>query len=215
MFFKVTFRCSAQRFFELGAMETTDRKLQWKLRFWTTMCVWMLRDIGATESLLAELTRKQANGELEKLHQLAAEVNRTLYRTSEAEKHVKTLMRLAKKSGNLTVMAEAQLLMGDLMLIEQSTVRGTRSFKSVIKLLGSQKNDLLLARANSGLAACAAQMGKLEEARGAWRQVMNSVKDLPITAASKRLEADLIHCIALSWVDEGRWVVTFVFFLRV
>ncbi len=144
----------------------------------------------------------------------------------EAEKHLKTVLRLAKKSGDVGLVLESHLLIGDALLLQRAPDSATRSFRAAARLVAnvssassassassgdsvstSSASDvgvIASARASGGLAAVALQLERREEAREMLRRALGSLKELPPSAARLRAEADLIHRIALSWVAEGR-----------
>ncbi len=195
---------SAHRFFGLAATETNDADLQWHLRHRSISCLWLMRDVAGAETALAELrgTRKLSPANEERLHRLGAEMGRTLHDAKSAQKHLKALLKLAKQNNNAALELESNLMLGDVNLMEGELEQARKCFLKAERVAGTDK--MSLARAQSGLGAVAARKGQWEEGREIWRRLLNVMKEETPSALRSRVEADLIHRIALSYVGEGK-----------
>ena len=217
---------SAQRFFELAVAETSDAALQWRLRHASLACLWAAREVGAAEKLLAELKRAKTGAEPMLLHWTAGEMQATLENGAAAERHLRALAAEARREGATRVEREARLLLGEVLLSMRRPEAASKAFRAAQKMTAEKKKEekkkegeeeqqeeemearVADARAKSGLGACLAQRGRRDEARTMWREAMQELKEgtpaTGATAGQKRAEADLIHRLALSWVDEGK-----------
>ena len=214
---------SARRFFDLGLSELKlgEEGLRGELQFDAALCAWMMRDLEAAVEQLADLRNKKVSHDRLAIQRLAVEMRRTLADYESLEGELTTLSRLAHTiviSDNGTSsqeraedsIREGSYRTAELLLVTQRPKEALKAAQIAAATLkefatGKPQIDLALTvRNNCIMAGAWSLLGQGDKARQRLREDLELLNvNRQMSVEELRAKADVIHGLALSWVQEG------------